>query len=70
MMSERATYHESILTTQEATEVLSISRRHVQWLIKTGQLGAVRIGRSYRVRGQHLQQFLDAHETIPEVCPV
>jgi excisionase family DNA binding protein len=69
-MSERASYPEPILTTQEAADVLRISRRHVQWLIKTHRLNAVRIGRSYRVRGQHLQQFLDAHETIPEACAV
>jgi excisionase family DNA binding protein len=68
-MSERAIYNEPILTTAEAAKVLQISRRHIQWLIKTHQMNAVRIGRSYRVRGQHLQEFLDAHEVIPEEVP-
>ena len=64
-MSERASYPEAIMTTDEAAEVLHISQRHLQWLIKTRQLQACKIGRRYRVRAKHLDAFLDAHEVIP-----
>jgi len=63
-MSERASYPEVILTTAEVARLLQMSQRHVQWLVKTKRLQAVRIGRSYRVRGRHLQAFLDEHEII------
>ena len=64
-MSVRASYAEAIMTTDEAAEVLHISQRHLQWLIKTRQLQACKIGRRYRVRAKHLDAFLDAHEVIP-----
>lgn len=64
-MSDRATYAEPIMTTDEAAQILHISQRHVQWLINTRQLQACKIGRRYRVRAKHLDAFLDAHEVIP-----
>ena len=66
MMLDRASFPEAILTTDEVATVLQISRRHVQWLIKTRALGSVKVGRSYRVRGSHLQAFLEAHELTHE----
>jgi excisionase family DNA binding protein len=68
-MSDHAMVAEAVLTTAEAAKLLKISRRHVQWLIKTRRMKACKIGRSYRVRGQHIKAFLDAHEVIPEELP-
>ena len=65
-MLDRAIFPEAILTTEEVAKVLQISRRHVQWLIKTRALGSLKVGRSYRVRSRHLQAFLDAHELTSE----
>jgi excisionase family DNA binding protein len=61
-MPERATASEDILTTGEVAQRLKISRRQVQWLIHQRKLQAVRIGRAYRVRPQHIEAFLTAHE--------
>jgi excisionase family DNA binding protein len=61
-MLERATLDAKIFTTHEVAKLLKISRRNVQWLIHQHQLKAVRIGRTYRVRPQHLEAFLAAHE--------
>jgi excisionase family DNA binding protein len=61
-MLDRAMFPEAIFTMGEVATMLQISRRHVQWLIKTRALGSVKLGRSYRVRSRHLQAFLDAHE--------
>jgi excisionase family DNA binding protein len=62
-MPERATLEAEIFTTGEVAHLLKISRRAVQWLIHQRKLKAVRIGRSYRVRPQHIEAFLAAHET-------
>jgi excisionase family DNA binding protein len=67
MMLERATFGEEILTTGEVAQRLKISRRAVQWLIHQRRLKAVRIGRSYRVRPQHIEAFLSAHETADPI---
>jgi excisionase family DNA binding protein len=57
-MSDSATFGEEILTTGEVAQRLKISRRAVQWMIKQRKLQAVRIGRAYRVRPQHIEAFL------------
>jgi excisionase family DNA binding protein len=62
-MSEGATLEAEIFTTYEVAKLLKISRRAVQWLIHQRKLKAVRIGRAYRVRPQHIEAFLSAHET-------
>jgi excisionase family DNA binding protein len=62
-MLDRAICVEEILTTREVAERLKISHRAVQWLIHQRKLQAIRIGRSYRVRPQHIEAFLTAHET-------
>jgi excisionase family DNA binding protein len=62
-MPDSATFQERILTTAEVAKHLQISRRAVQWLIHQRKLKAVRIGRAYRVRPQHIEAFLTAHET-------
>jgi excisionase family DNA binding protein len=62
-MSERATFPEAVLTTQEVAQLLQISRRSVQWLIKQRRLKAIRIGRAYRVRASALHTFFAQHET-------
>jgi excisionase family DNA binding protein len=45
------------MSTDEAAAKLGISRRQVQALILDGQLPAQRVGRSYVVRAEDLEQF-------------
>jgi excisionase family DNA binding protein len=68
-MLDCATFGEEILTTAEVAQRLKISRRAVQWLIHQRQLKAMRIGRVYRVRPQHIEAFLSAHETAERSDP-
>jgi excisionase family DNA binding protein len=68
-MSDRATLEAEIFTTHEVAKLLKISQRAVQWMIKHHQLKAVRIGRTYRVRPQHIEAFLSAHETAERSDP-
>lgn len=48
------------LTAQEAAERMRISKMTVYRLIKAGKLPAVRIGRSYRVREEDLDRYLES----------
>lgn len=47
----------NLLSTEEAAAKLGVSRRQVQSLITSGQLPAQRVGRSYVVRSEDLEQF-------------
>jgi excisionase family DNA binding protein len=46
------------LTVQEVAEVLRVSTMTVYRLIKNGDLGAVRVGKAYRVREDDLDAFI------------
>jgi excisionase family DNA binding protein len=48
----------SLLTVAEVASAMRVSTMTVYRLIKSGELPAVRVGRSYRVRGSALEQFL------------
>ncbi|MBI4730460.1 MAG: helix-turn-helix domain-containing protein [Acidobacteria bacterium] len=48
------------LTAVEAAERMRISKMTVYRLIKAGKLPAVRIGRSYRVREEDLDRYLES----------
>lgn len=52
-----------LLTRQEAAKSLCQSVRTVDKLIDTGELPAVRIGRSVRVRQSAIEYFIEAHES-------
>jgi excisionase family DNA binding protein len=44
----------------EVADVLRVSERSVERLLASGDLPSVRIGRSRRIRGEDLQEFIDA----------
>ena len=48
----------SLLTVGEVAAAMRVSTMTVYRLIKSGELPAVRVGRSYRVRGSAIEQYL------------
>ena len=48
----------SLLTVAEVASAMRVSTMTVYRLIKGGELPAVRVGRSYRVRGTAVEQYL------------
>jgi excisionase family DNA binding protein len=48
----------SLLTVAEVASAMRVSTMTVYRLIKSGELPAVRVGRSYRVRGAALEAYL------------
>ena len=47
-----------LMTVGEVAELMRVSNMTVYRLIKAGQLGAVRVGRSYRIRRRDLESYL------------
>lgn len=48
-----------MLTAEEVAEILRVSTMTVYRLIRSGELPAVRVGRSYRVREADLDEYLE-----------
>ena len=48
------------LTVAEVAEDMRVSTMTVYRLIKSGELAAVRVGKSYRIRATDLDTFLDS----------
>ena len=51
-----------LLTRHEAAHILSLSLRTIDELVKRGDLSAVKIGRSIRIRPTAIENFLEAIE--------
>lgn len=47
------------LTVQEVADLMRVSSMTVYRLIKSGELGAVRVGRSFRVRQEDIDGYLE-----------
>ncbi len=56
-----------LLTRQESAERLNQSVRTVDKLIESGELPAVRIGRSIRIRPSAIEYFIEARESRVKV---
>lgn len=55
----------SLLTVRETAALLKVTPRTLfRWLAE-GQLGAVRIGHTTRIRSEDLQAFINQHVTTP-----
>jgi excisionase family DNA binding protein len=52
-----------LLTVNEVADLLRVSRMTVYRLIKEGQLKALRVGRSYRLREDDVDEYLSARYT-------
>ena len=51
------TEHE-LLTVNEVADLLRVSKMTVYRLIKSNELGSVRVGKSYRIRREDIDRFL------------
>ncbi|HET7037934.1 MAG TPA: helix-turn-helix domain-containing protein [Thermomicrobiaceae bacterium] len=56
-----------IMTPEQVADYLQVSRETVYRLIRSGELAAVRIGRTYRIPHAELQAFLRSHGTRVEI---
>lgn len=54
-----------LLTAQEVADLLRVSTMTVYRLIRQGELPAVRVGRSYRVRRPDLEAYLEDQVVDP-----
>ena len=52
-----------LLTVNEVADLLRVSRMTVYRLIKEGQMKALRVGRSYRLREDDVDEYLSARYT-------
>jgi excisionase family DNA binding protein len=52
-----------LLTVNEVADLLRVSRMTVYRLIKEGQVAALRVGRSYRLREDDVDQYLSGRYT-------
>jgi excisionase family DNA binding protein len=51
------------LTTQEAANLLNVSREHVRQLIRDGKLPSVDVGRHHRIRFSDLMVYRNGRDT-------
>ncbi len=51
------------MTVNEVADLLRVSRMTVYRLIKTGEMPALRVGRSYRLREQDVHTYLNGRYT-------
>lgn len=49
-----------LLTVREVADAMRVSTMTVYRLIKAGELGAIRVGRHFRIRESDLSAYLDA----------
>ena len=51
-------FDEPLLTVSEVAQVMRVSNMTVYRLIKAGQLGALRVGKNYRIRRRDVERYL------------
>lgn len=51
---------QDLLTAGEVAEAMRVSTMTVYRLIRSGELGAIRVGRRFRIRRSDLDRYLDA----------
>ena len=52
-------FGEPLLTVGEVAQIMRVSNMTVYRLIKGGQLGAIRVGKNYRIRRSDVDRYLD-----------
>jgi excisionase family DNA binding protein len=52
-------FGEPLLTVGEVAGLMRVSNMTVYRLIKSGQLGAIRVGKNYRIRRTDVDRYLD-----------
>jgi excisionase family DNA binding protein len=59
MTPRRSSYDgDRLLTVGEVAELMRVSNMTVYRLIKTGSLGAIRVGKNYRIRESDVNRYL------------
>ncbi|WP_431901575.1 helix-turn-helix domain-containing protein [Nonomuraea sp. bgisy101] len=53
-------------TVEQVAEMLSIGRDKVYFLLRTGQLNSIKIGKLRRITDQHLADFVSSLEAIDQ----
>lgn len=53
-------------TVEQVAEMLSIGRDKVYFLLRTGQLKSIKIGKLRRITDRHLADFVSSLEVIDE----
>jgi excisionase family DNA binding protein len=57
---------ERLLTVAEVADTMRVSNMTVYRLIKSGQLGAVRVGKNFRIRESDVDRYLRERVVRPE----
>lgn len=65
MTTQQKLQKNRLLKGREVAQVLNISRSQAYKLMQQGEIPTVRIGRSVRVRYEHLLEFVE-HNTTPK----
>lgn len=58
--------HAQLLEASDVAQALKISKSHVYMLIRTGELNAVKFGKSVRVRQEDLEGFISEKLSRPD----
>lgn len=65
-MTEQAFVARALLTVAEVATIMRVSNMTVYRLIKLGELPAVRVGKSYRIRQGDLEAYLESRSVHVE----
>lgn len=63
-MTKRPFTEARLLTVNEVADLLRVSRMTVYRLIKEGDIAALRVGRSYRLREDDVDDYLSKRYTV------
>ncbi|MGI8872798.1 MAG: helix-turn-helix domain-containing protein [Egibacteraceae bacterium] len=63
-MAERGVLEDRLWTAAEVAGHMRVSNMTIYRLINAGQLPAIRVGRSYRIRGADVAAYLDASTAV------
>ena len=58
MTEENPVLGERLLTVSEVAGAMRVSNMTVYRLIKAGQIGAIRVGKNYRIRASEVDRYL------------
>ncbi|MGN9784948.1 helix-turn-helix domain-containing protein [Nonomuraea sp. ZG12] len=53
-------------TVEQVAEMLSVGRDKVYFLLRTGQLKSIKIGKLRRITDHHLAEFVSSLESVDE----
>jgi excisionase family DNA binding protein len=60
--------HVQAYTVEQVAEMLHVGRDKVYYLLRTGQLRSIKIGKLRRITGQHLDEFIASLEDAAPIA--